>query len=145
MRKDLKELQLKNRIFIIASILLFFSCSKEDNNTNKIEGKWVLIETFNSDGGSSGSWNEVNEEDSYYIDLKEDLIFTSDKFSECISGIYIKDEVSFSLIFGCDGFTAGIENPPGTFKENYYFENSNLIVTPDYLNCDEGCLYKFKK
>ena len=143
--KYLKESQMKNSFIIIVSFIIFFGCSKDDDTSNKLVGNWVLIETYNSDGGSPGSWNEVSEEDSYFINLTEALTFTSDKFSECTAGIYIKDEVSFSLIFGCDGFTAGIENPPGTFKENYYFENSNLIVTPNYLNCDEGCLYKFKK
>ena len=141
--KCLKELQLKNRILIIASLLLFVGCTKNDDDSNKLVGKWVLIETFNSDGGSPGGWYEVSEEDSYFINLTEDLTFTSDKLIVCDNGNYTLTNNSFTLVYSCDNMTSG--NPPGTFKENYYFENSNLIVTPDYLNCDEGCLYKFKK
>lgn len=47
--------------------------------------------------------------------------------------------------FGCEGFTTGIESPQGTFIEQMYFENGHLILKPTYLNCIEGCSWKFDK
>jgi len=138
-------MMMKNLIYLIVSFVIFFGCSKEDNDSNKLVGKWQLIETRIGDGGSSPEWIEVDENESYYYILNDDTTFSSNKYIECLTGEYIYDESSFSMIYDCEDFTIGVENPPGTFKEIYYFENSNLIITPDYFDCDEGCLYKFKK
>ncbi len=136
---------MKNIIYTILLTIVFFGCSKNDDNSNKLVGKWQLIETRIGDGGSSPEWIVVDENESYFHQLNEDLTFTSNKYIECFTGDYIYDVTSFSMIYACENFTTGVENPPGTFKENFYFENSNLIITPDYFDCDEGCLYKFKK
>jgi len=49
------------------------------------------------------------------------------------------------LDFGCYGFTTGIETPEGTFVEKMTFEKVYLILQPTYLDCTEGCGWKFKK
>lgn len=134
---------MKSSLIIIVALVLFFGCSKDDNDSIRLAGKWVLIETLISDGGSSGNWHEVSDEGSYFIDLKEDLTFLSDRINVCDNGNYTFTNEFFTLVYSCDNVSSG--NPPGTFKEIYYFENSNLIITPYYLSCDEGCLYKFKK
>ena len=134
---------MKNILFSIILFLLFLSCSKDDTNSNKLEGKWVLIETRIGDGGSSPEWVEVDENGGYFYQLNDDTTFISNKLNVCDNGNYTFTNEAFTLVYSCDNMSSG--NPPGTFKEIYYFENSNLIITPDYLNCDEGCLYKFKK
>ncbi len=132
---------MKNIIYII--LLIFIGCSKENDSSNKLVGKWQLIETRIGDGGNSPEWVEVDENSGYFYQLNDDTTFTSNKLNVCGNGNYTFTNEVFTLVYSCENMSSG--NPPGTFKEIYYFENSNLIITPDYLNCDEGCLYKFKK
>jgi len=131
---------------IFCIILTILSCSNEDEkveNVNSIVGTWKLIEIYNDPGDGSGSWNSVENGYSYKFAVNGE--FTSTRFSECSSGNYSINSNELTLNFDCDGFTAGIENPEGTFIENYGFESNTVILVPTYLNCDEGCGWKFEK
>lgn len=128
------------------SLLTITSCSKSEGNNqieNSIYGTWQLIATYGNDGGNSPQWNAVNN--GYTYTFNTDRSFTSNRFTECSAGIYELTSSTLVLKYNCSGFNTGIENPPGTFVEIYAFENTELILTPSYLNCDEGCSNKFKK
>ena len=133
-------------MFLILSIFFMTTgCSEEKNEqqNNSIYGTWKLIELYQSDGGSNPQWTTVDV--AYTYTFNNDGTFSSTRFTECTSGTYDKSNNSITLDYGCDGFNTGIELPPGTFVESYIFENANLILTPSYLNCFEGCAYKFEK
>ena len=130
---------------ILLFILTLFGCNNDDklNTEQSIIGTWQLIEIYSDPGDNSGSWNPV--ENGYKYIFTADNQFTSTRFSECDNGIYSLNSNKLILDFGCDGFTAGIEKPKGTFIEQMTFESNNLILNPTYLLCIEGCGWKFKK
>jgi len=134
-------------MILILSMLLSFTNCNSDNGAkeqdNSIIGIWKLIETYGSDGGSNPLWTPVDN--GYTYTFHENGSFTSDRFSECSEGNYSISGNTLTLDYGCDGFTAGIEIPEGIFVEKYIFKNENMILSPSYMNCDEGCEYKFKK
>ncbi|WP_176328520.1 MULTISPECIES: lipocalin family protein [Arenibacter] len=137
---------MKNIILLFTIIISFSSCSQNDENQkneNSIYGTWKLVEIYGSDGGNSPQWNPVNN--GYTYTFNSDNSFASNRFSECSTGMYELTSSNLTLKYNCDGFNTGIENPPGSFVENYVFESNHLILTPTYLNCDEGCSYKFEK
>jgi len=84
-------------------------------------------------------------ENGYVYTFKTDGSFTTNKFvlAECESGNYSVTETTLTLIYTCTNLTSG--NPPGAFIKNYYFQDDKLILRPSYLNCYEGCEYKFEK
>lgn len=131
---------------IIVIILSIIGCNKEDDNTEQeksIVGNWQLIEIYSNPGAGSGNWNSV--ENGYTYSFSANGEFTSTRFSECSTGTYSIESNELSLDFDCDGFTTGIESPEGTFIEQLTFETKDLILKPTYLNCIEGCGWKFKK
>ncbi|MCF6296335.1 MAG: hypothetical protein L3J25_11690 [Flavobacteriaceae bacterium] len=136
---------MKNLILSVLVISLI-SCTKNeriiDQNTKMI-GTWQLIEIFESEGASNPQWTEI--ENGYTYTFNSDNSFISNRFLECTNGIYTVLNGILTLDFGCQNFDTGIESPAGTFIENYTFESGNLILVPEYLNCIEGCGYKFKK
>lgn len=137
--------KLKFGILGLLTIVLF-GCSNDDENikTEKsIIGNWKLIEIYNDPGDGSGSWNSVDN--GYIYNFSENGQFSSTRFSECSTGNYTIDSNQLTLDFDCDGFTTGIEEPEGTFIENYTFESNTVIFVPTYLNCIEGCGWKFEK
>lgn len=125
------------------SVLFFslISCSK--NNDEKttlpsIVGKWKQIELYNSNGGNNPNWNVVTN--GYSIEFFSNGTYSSTKISDCSTGTYtISVTNEISMIYNCAGFT------------NIYVEkienntNSQLILKPNYLNCDEGCSVKFER
>jgi hypothetical protein len=133
-------------MFLILSIFLFITgCSEEETKQqeNSIYGTWKLIEIYQGNGGNNPQWTSVDS--GYTYTFNNDRIFSSTRFTDCISGTYEVSGNSITLDYSCNGFNTGIETPPGTFVESYIFENANLILTPSYLNCFEGCDYKFEK
>ena len=137
--------KLKSSILSLVAIMLI-GCSSDDEKIvteQSIVGAWKLIEVYSDPGDGSGSWNSV--ENGYSYNFSANGQFTSTRFSECSSGSYALDSKQLTLNFDCDGFTAGIEDPEGTFIENYTFESNTVILVPAYLNCDEGCGWKFQK
>lgn len=136
---------MKTIILIFSMLFSLFSCNGTDTieQENSIYGTWTLIEIYGSDGGSNPQWTSVTIV--YTYTFNENGSFTSSRFSECTSGTYSIENDKLILNFGCEGFTTGIESPPGTFIEQMYFENGHLILKPTYLNCIEGCGWKFDK
>ena len=133
--------KLKFGILSLLTILLF-GCSNDDENIEaekSIIGNWKLIEVYDDIGDGSGSWNAV--ENGYTYGFSENGQFTSTRFSECSTGNYTIDSNQLTLSFDCDG----IEDPEGRLIENYIFESNTVIFVPTYLNCDEGCGWKFEK
>lgn len=131
---------------IFCFVLTISGCSNDDENIkdeNSIVGTWKLIEVYDDPGDGSGSWNSVENGYTYNFSLNGQ--FTSTRFSECNSGNYSINSNELTLDFDCDGFTTGIEDPEGTFIENYTFELNRIILVPTYLNCTEGCGWKFEK
>lgn len=135
------------KIFLsLIAIISFYSCSQNENTEKEnlsLIGSWKLIETYNSDGGSTPSWKSV--ENGYTYSFKSDGSFTSNRFSECTKGNYTISYNKLTLTFDCAGFNTGIENSPGVFIEELIFDNSSIILKPTYLNSIEGCSFKFKK
>lgn len=133
-------------MFLILSIFFFTTgCSEEERTQqeNALYGNWKLIEIYQNDGGNNPQWTTVDS--GYTYTFNTDGTFSSTRFTECTSGNYQVSSNSITLDYSCNGFDTGIESPPGTFIENYIFENNYLILTPSYLNCIEGCDYKFEK
>ncbi|MBD8489820.1 lipocalin family protein [Echinicola sp. CAU 1574] len=135
---------MKMLTLFLSVLLSISSCNSNGQIDNEVSiiGTWQLIERYTSDVGQ-GKWSPIN--DGYTYSFKNDGTFVSNKYSECGYGTYILSANSLTLIFGCEEFTTGIETPKGTFVEKLEFENSLMILVPDYLNCVEGCGDKFKK
>ncbi|AUS07068.1 hypothetical protein [Pseudotamlana carrageenivorans] len=136
---------MKLTILILCIFLSLTSCSDDEakSQENNFLGTWKLIETYGSDGGSNSQWTSVDN--GYTYTFNNNGTFSSTRFTECTTGTYGVSSNSITLVYGCEGFDTGIENPAGTFVENYVFEDENIILTPTYMNCDEGCSYKFEK
>lgn len=136
---------MKSTILILSILLSFTSCNDDDTKPQEINilGTWKLIETYGSYGGSNPQWTSIDN--GYTYTFNNDGTFSSTRFTECTTGTYETSSSSITLVYGCEGFDTGIENPAGTFVENYVFDNEYIILKPSYMNCDEGCSYKFKK
>lgn len=136
---------MKSLILILSMLLSLASCSDDDTKSQNenILGTWKLIETYGSDGGSNPQWRPVDN--GYTYTFNNDGTFSSTRFTECTTGTYGVSNSTIILDYGCAGFDTGVENPAGTFVENYSYENGNIILTPSYMNCIEGCAYRFEK
>lgn len=126
---------MKQLIFILSILFSLSGCSEDDEKQQEtsIFGAWKLVETYGSDGGQ-GQWAPV--ENGYTYTFEEDNILISNRFS--CNGTYLVNSDSITINFDCQeiqfNLTYGIS-----------FENNNLILTPDPVNCDEGCAEKYQK
>jgi len=129
-------------IYCLLFLGLFVNCTSTDNSPqeNSIFGSWQLIEYFDI-YGTNPPWNPVD--DGYLYTFNEDGTFYSNRFNECLEGVFSLNNNELTLEYGCEGFTTGMETPEGVFVEQITFENNTLILTPTYMNCDEGCGYRF--
>jgi hypothetical protein len=136
---------MKTLTLILSIFTLFIGCAKveEIQTENSIYGTWRLVETYNSSGAGDGKWLKVTN--SYTYTFNTDGSFKSSRFPECLSGDYDLTSTQITLKYGCVNFDSGITSPPTTFVENFSFEGSFLFLKPSYLNCDEGCSFKFQK
>ena len=128
------------KLFPISILLLsLISCARNNNSspTPSIIAKWKQTALYNSNGGSSPAWQQVTN--GYTIEFFNNGTFTSTKHSECAAGNYtVSASNKINMTYTCAGFT------------NSYLEeieantNTELILKPTYLNCDEGCSVKSK-
>lgn len=121
-------------------------CSPDDDDSkqqNDIYGTWKLIKVYENPGAGSGSWNSVAN--GYTYTFFKNGEFSSTRFNECTTGTFLIELNKISLVFDCEGFTTGMEDPEGTFIEEFTFDSNNLILKPTYILCIEGCGWKFDK
>lgn len=134
------------KLILLFIILLHVSCNSDNEIKDKsLVGTWKLSEANIGDGGIGTKWVAIKSSDSYTYTFKSDGTFTSTRFNDCRCGKYSLSTDLLTLDFDCPDFTSGIESPSGTYIENYKQENGKMILSPTYLSCIEGCLYKFKK
>ena len=113
-------------------------------------GIWQLIEF------TSGLESD-NIENGYTIELLPNGNFFSTRFNECSQGTYStlshivvgckKEQNIISFHFPCEGFRPCSEST-SFCNEQYWFTDGYLeylILSPTYLVCDEGCVYKFRR
>lgn len=138
------------KVWVLLLSFLLIGCNDNDfaeNPTESIIGTWQLIESLIDIGDGNGDWRPVSVNDGYAYNFSPDGEFTSDRFDECAAGSYSISSVDseLTLVYDCDGFTQGIEEPAGTFIEQFRFESNDLILKPTYIFCTEQCGLKFRK
>lgn len=139
------------KTFLALTAFIFMTgCSNDDSKEleagTSVVGTWKLVKSYGYDSSIGHSrWYSVKN--GYTYTFKSDGTFISNRFSECTSGTYIlsENDGTLSLVYDCEGFTTGIEIPQGTFVESFIIENKHLLLSPTYMNCVEGCDYKFKR
>lgn len=139
---------MKFNYFLIASLLFFIACDKDDipipADESLIVGKWKNTEAYISAGGPQ-YWIDV--EDGVEIVFFEDSTFYSNRFTECTGGNFSIVENELLLEYSCDGFDSGFENEDGfiIYKLEFYSSYFNLTLKSGSFFCTEGCSSKFQK
>lgn len=134
---------MKNKISIlILTIFLSFGCSNQNDDIEKEEseisgsiiGKWVIFERCSFEAFSPTTCQEVDEENQYFYEFKEDNSFVSDRFIEgCNNGIYNLEEDSLYIELDCNNFTIQV------------FNLTNLELHLQTLGDDGGSTLKYKR
>lgn len=136
---------MKFKLITFILLTITFGCTNDDSSTLKskqLYGEWELIETFSQPPTGNG-WSV--SENSYVLNINEDLTFSFDQFENCFNGVVTITDNQISLIYSCNNFTMGYENPEGTFVYNYEISESFLTLEPENFVCFEGCKYKLEK
>ena len=129
-------------------ILFFglFSCGSDETNdiiNSELTGAWKLTEAYISAGGPQ-YWVDV--ENGETLIFSENGTFNSDRFTECTTGTFSKEQNELFLKYNCNGFESELENEQGFITYDLTFESDSFIVTPTSGPiCIEGCSYKYRK
>jgi len=112
-------------------------------NESLMVGKWKQTKAYISSGGPQ-YW--VDTENGVEIEFFKNGTFSSDRFSECISGNFSIEENKLLLKYNCLGFNTDVENEEGFITYNLEFFSDYFILTPTSGPiCIEGCSYKYQK
>jgi hypothetical protein len=135
---------MKHLILILLLNISISGCSEEKTEVQNtsIYGTWQLVQSYVTDG-VNGNWEQI--ENGYQYEILPSNRFISNQFRECTEGTFVLKDSEITFDYECEGFTTGIETPAGSFTYQYSFDNGKLLLTPTYLNCDEGCGHKFEK
>ena len=132
-------------MIMLLTLLSMIACSEDEikgEQQTSIYGTWQLVESFVVDG-VEGDWVQVDS--GYTYELNSDGTFKSSEYNECSDGNYEIASQKITFEYGCENFSTGIENPPGSFTYNFSIKNSTLEIEPTYVGCFEGCGFRFKK
>ncbi|MFK5982173.1 MAG: hypothetical protein QM499_04590 [Flavobacteriaceae bacterium] len=134
---------MKNILYVSVTVLLFFSCSKDNSNEedSTIFGKWQLVEYCGSDGAS---WFCSDIVDGYKVSFNEDGTFSfSEGITGCLIGTYTYNNEKITLQYESNA-CSGTE---GVFIYNYSFIDNSLKLTAsgENITCIEGCEERFNK
>ena len=131
---------MKPLYYLFISLIFVLSCSKNNNekSNQNITGKWKQVAFYNSNGGSTPIWNQVDN--GYTIEFLNNGKFISTKHSECTTGDFIlTTNNQISMTYNCSSFK-------NNFIEAIEMNTiSELVLKPSYKECDEGCSVKFIK
>ena len=133
-------------MYIILSFVIFLGCSKDDNDSNKLVGKWQLVELCLSDGSSGGDLMDCGQiEDGYTVKFFEndEFIFEGVNNNNCTTGTYTSNSTKLFLQFENNVCS----DDEGLFIYLYSFVGNDLKLTPSSENpiCDEACFEIFKE
>ena len=139
---------MRNVVYIFILLFSFFSCSSDKSNEKELDssdliGKWKLTEAFISSGGPQ-YWVDV--EDGEEFEFFENGTFTSNRYSECTSGIFFTELNELLLQYNCEEFESESENDDGFITFDLKFDSNLFIASPTSGPiCIEGCSYKYQK
>ena len=137
--------EIMKNMFLILSIFFFITgCSEEEikQQESSIYGTWQLTEEYIV-SGVNGNWIEI--QNGYTFSIESNNVFSSTEFQECAQGIVVISDTQIVFKYECEGFTIGIEFPEGEFSYKYSFVGNKLSLNPNFMNCDEGCGYRFTR
>ena len=123
----------------IGIVLLQLSCKKDPQevDSSKLEGKWKLV------GRDFGlpDW-KVDVEDGEELTFYPDSAF-SKGVSKCSEGPYSVSGKFVTFDYSCPDKETLLSE--GIQKWIFSIKDGNLILTPTFLICDEGCTSFYKK
>ena len=139
--------KMKFKYYIITTLIFFIACDKTTDepiiaDESLIIGKWKETEAYISAGGPQ-YWVDV--ENGEEIEFFENGTFSSDRFTECITGNFSIEQNELLLKYNCSGFNTELENEEGfiTYKLEFYSDYFVLTPTSGPI-CIEGCSYKYQ-
>jgi hypothetical protein len=142
-----KNANMKSNYYLIPTLLFFIACNKTVDepitpDESLMVGKWRQTEAYISSGGPQ-YW--VDTEHGEEIEFFENGTFSSDRFSECTTGIFSIEEDKLLLEYNCSGFDTEAENDEGIITYNLELFSDYFILTPTSGPiCIEGCSYKYQ-
>lgn len=137
---------MKHLLLVLTIGFIAMGCrnfEKGESINSDFTGTWQLNAYYD---GMRGSWQPISNGTKYVYTFKKDSTFTSDAYM-CGYGTYEIKGDSLKLHFECPDYR-NLYNPTDTTKtlvEKMKFEGRNLVLSPTYLFCDEGCSYRFIK
>lgn len=137
---------MKNLICVFAIFLGLSSCNSDDSAAAEetgLIGKWVLNEAFISAGGEQ-FWVDVENGEQFVFCA--DRTFTSSRYPECSTGVYVMNTDELRLNYGCEGFVPSSQNQDGWITFALDITSDYFILRPTSGPiCVEGCSYKYQK
>tara|TARA_R110000787_G_scaffold96803_4_gene200344 strand:- start:2357 stop:2806 length:450 start_codon:yes stop_codon:yes gene_type:complete len=142
-KKGLKVLQLKNSIFIIALVLFFFACSKNNTEDNiSIIGKWQLIEYCEDNGG--GTLGCVDVENGLVYNFNDNGTFSvSSTLSTCLNGTFTNNTTYIFLEYS-NNENCSLSDDVYILDYIFIDEKLKLEASVENQNCDEECFGRYK-
>lgn len=130
----------------ILPLILFMACNKSDEpiavDQYLISRKWQQTKAYISAGGPQ-YWIDV--ENGEEIEFFNNGTFTSDKFSDCLTGNFSIENNTLYLKYNCTGFHTEAENEDGFITYTIDFYSDYFILTPTSGPiCTEGCSSKYE-
>jgi hypothetical protein len=128
---------MKTILIVFSSIILVFSCTKQETNDSNLIGRWRLSEVLLDPGNGSGTFQSVSS--SKILEFHSDGTVTSngeicsmsiDTDSPSI-GTYSNSE---STIYSSNCSSVGIK-----------YQRSGTTLVLNFPNCDEPCATKYLK
>jgi hypothetical protein len=124
-------------LIVFSSILLVFSCTKQESTDSDILGRWRLTEVLLDPGDGSGTFQSVSSDK--IIEFHSDGTVTSNgeicymsiDSNSPSNGTY---SISKSTIYSSNCSSEGIK-----------YQRTGTTIVLSYPNCDEPCATKFIK
>lgn len=138
--RHMNKITIKYIILCAPAFLLLLTACKDQETS--LYGTWQLTEVYISPGTREGEWVAV--ENGYTFDIQPDGTFYSSKYDKCSTGSYTISDQTISFMYNCQNFYP-CNASSSTCIESFSFENQYLVLRPNYLDCIEGCSYKFSK
>jgi hypothetical protein len=134
--------------YLTPTLLFFIACDKTTEEpipaeASLIAGKWKQTNAYISSGGPQYWVDNDNGEEIVFF---ENGTFSSNRFTDCMTGNFSIEEDNLLLEYNCTGFIPDAQNKEGfiTYKPELFSDYFILTPTSGPI-CIEGCSYKYQK